>query len=92
MTIIELTKIVIKTNREHPNDRITYLEEHHSVWVNTSHISEMMLIENKLDKDGPLITEIRYSFGSSNMESGRTICVVESPREIIEAIKELQQN
>lgn len=92
MTIIELTKVVIKSHRENPNDRMTYLIEHRSVWVNPSHIAEMMLIENKLDKDGPFITELRFAYGTSNMTSGRTIEVVESPREIIEAIKESQQS
>jgi competence transcription factor ComK len=70
----------------------TKQEEWRCVWVNTQHIAEIRQIENTVDSHLELVTQIRFSFGTSNMTSGRTIVVAERPQHIRELAKVARHN
>lgn len=91
MTLIKLKEHIVIARGETSAVR-TYEEDFNDVWVNADHIAEIRMIDNPVESYRKQITQIRFNFGTSNMTSGRTIHVAETPNHIKELAKIARHN
>jgi len=91
MTLIKLKEHIVITRGETSAVR-TYEEDFNDVWINADHIAEIRMIGNPVESHRKQITQIRFSFGTSNMTPGRTINVAETPNHIKELAKIARHN